>query len=66
MDKSSSFATILNVLSNLGYLVEWRMLNAINFGLPQNRERVLIIGYLGKLIKSYFCTEIDLSELNAN
>ena len=40
------FKTILNALSELDYKVEWKVLNAIDFGLPQNRERVLIIGSL--------------------
>ena len=31
----------------LGYCVEWQVLNAKNFGVPQNRERVFIVGHLG-------------------
>jgi len=31
----------------LGYAVEWQVLNAKNFGVPQNRERVFIIGHIG-------------------
>jgi len=63
MDKGAHFATILDALSNLGYLVEWRLLNSINFGLPQNRERIVIIGHLEHSPRSYLCTEEDLSEL---
>lgn len=44
MERGDHFATILLALSELDYFVEWRLLNAISFGLPQNRKRVLIIG----------------------
>ncbi|MGC9505477.1 DNA cytosine methyltransferase [Baaleninema sp.] len=44
MQGGSHFAAILDSLSRLGYLVEWRLLNAANFGLPQNRERIVIVG----------------------
>lgn len=46
-DKGKTFQTILKVLSNLGYDVEWCVLNSKNFGVPQNRERIYIKGYLG-------------------
>lgn len=35
---------IVAILRKLGYTVEWKILNALNFGLPQKRERVLIVG----------------------
>ena len=41
MEKGEHFATILAKLSSLGYLVEWRVLNAMDFELPQNRQRGL-------------------------
>jgi DNA (cytosine-5)-methyltransferase 1 len=34
---------ILEKLNSLGYLAEWRLLNAKDFGVPQNRERIVII-----------------------
>ncbi len=40
-----TFGIILNTLDELGYDVEWQLLNGKNF-LPQNRERVIIIGHL--------------------
>lgn len=45
-DKGRTFETILQTLDELGYDVEWQVLNSKDFGVPQNRERVFIIGYL--------------------
>ena len=36
---------ILEELRNLGYIVEYRVLNAVNYGVPQNRERLITVGY---------------------
>jgi len=40
------FAIILRGLGKLGYLLEWQVLNSKHHGVPQNRERVFIIGHL--------------------
>lgn len=44
-DKGNTFETILSALDELGYDVEWQVLNSKNFGVPQNRERVFIVGH---------------------
>lgn len=45
-DKGRTFKTILGVLSDLGYIVQWTLLNSADFQVPQRRERVFIEGYL--------------------
>lgn len=44
-DKGNTFKTIIGALDELGYDVEWQVLNSKNFGVPQNRERVFIVGH---------------------
>ena len=44
-DGGRTFGTILQTFWELGYDVEWQLLNSKDFGVPQNRERVFIIGY---------------------
>lgn len=38
------FAAILNQMASAGYSLQWQILNAKHFGVPQNRERVFVIG----------------------
>lgn len=40
------FAAILNQMAEAGYTLRWEVLNARNFGVPQNRERVFVVGCL--------------------
>jgi len=44
-DRGRTFATILHGFWELGYDVEWQLLNSKDFGVPHNRERVFIVGY---------------------
>lgn len=46
-EQGETFQTILGVLADLGYRVEWQVLNSKDFGVPQNRERVYIVGHIG-------------------
>lgn len=45
-DHGKTLDTILKKLEELGYTVSWRVLNGADFGVPQNRERIIIIGSL--------------------
>ena len=47
-DQGRTFAAILNELCELGYGVEWQVLNSKDFGVPQSRKRVYIVGYLDR------------------
>lgn len=47
-DNGKVFCFIVKTLAELGYHVEWGLFNTKYFGLPQNRERVFIIGLLGE------------------
>ena len=43
--RGRDFAVMLASLSDLGYIVEWRVINAAEYGLPQRRRRIYILGY---------------------
>lgn len=43
--RGKDFAVMLSALADLGYAVEWRVVNAADYGFPQRRRRVFIMGY---------------------
>lgn len=43
--RGRDFAIILASLADLGYVVEWRVINAADYGMPQRRKRTYIVGY---------------------
>lgn len=47
-DGGRTFETIKTILEGLGYEIYAQVLNAKDFGVPQNRERIYIVGFLGK------------------
>ena len=44
--RGRDFAIILECLNELGYIVEWRVINAAEYAMPQKRRRTYILGYL--------------------
>lgn len=44
--RGRDFAIILQSLNELGYAVEWRVINAAEYGMPQRRRRIFILAYL--------------------
>ena len=53
--RGRDFAIILECLNELGYLVEWRVINAADYGMPQKRRRTYIVAYLrdGRIGKKF-------------
>lgn len=49
IDKGQTFETIKKMLSDAGYKIYYKVLNSINFGVPQSRERVYIVGFRNDL-----------------
>ncbi len=65
--RGRDFAVMLASLSDLGYAVEWRVLNAADYGMPQRRRRVFILGYhrrgdLGAAVRKVKDPEAFLAE----
>lgn len=44
--RGRDFAIMLKSLNDLGYAVEWRVINSAEYGMPQRRKRIFILGYL--------------------
>lgn len=67
-DKGNTFRTILSTLDELGFDVEWRVLNGKGFGVPQNRERVYIIGHSrvrgGREVFPFFGEDGEVNQAN--
>lgn len=43
-DKGKTFKTILSIFEDQGYCTQYKILNAVNYGVAQKRERLIIIG----------------------
>jgi len=76
-DKKRTLESIVKNLEELGYIVSKKVLNASNFGVPQNRERIIIIGHQEKhfdfsklrtlprpILKDFLDKENDFEYLN--
>jgi DNA (cytosine-5)-methyltransferase 1 len=60
-DKGNTFRVVKKTLEKFGYKVFFEILNAKNFGVPQNRERIYIIAFLDNTIDFRFPNSLKLS-----
>lgn len=58
-DKGNTFRVVKETLEELGYRVFSKVLNAKDFGVPQNRERIYIVGFLDKEVEFEFPKPIN-------
>lgn len=63
-NSGKTFKRMLEVLRNLNYSVEYRVLNALNFGLPQKRERVIVVGMRGPFIFKWPSAQLPIKPLS--
>ncbi len=75
MDKGKLFSLIKSEFEELGYKLKYKVLDAVNFGVPQHRERVILVGFKnvnnfeypkpthGENLKSYVTLEESISDL---
>lgn len=56
---TEAFNNILNMFSNIGYNVSYHLLNSNDYGVPQDRERVIIVGYLAQYGKHFVPPKIQ-------
>lgn len=63
-DKGRTFEVIITSLQALGYHLHWKVLNALDFGLPQKRERIIIVGFQDEKAASHFDFNFPKKEFN--
>lgn len=66
-DSGNTFKVIINTLNELGYTVDFTIINSVEAGLPQNRERTFIVGILnGKIeVKKFDTRNNKIKKLKA-
>lgn len=57
--RGRDFAIILASLADLGYIVEWRIINAADYGMPQRRRRTYIVGYRKESVVAQQIEDVD-------
>lgn len=62
-NQGRTLATILENLKKLGYKVHWKILNALDYGLPQKRERIIIVGFKDHSVDFQFPKKINMAPL---
>ena len=63
-ENGQTFSIIIQTISELGYNVQWMVLNSKFFGVPQNRERVFIIGSLRGECRPEILPFREINEIN--
>jgi DNA (cytosine-5)-methyltransferase 1 len=58
-NKGFDFAAVLNEMAETGYSLWWQVLNAKDFGVPQNRERIFVIGFRDRPAPEVFFERFD-------
>lgn len=59
-----TFGTLINAMADVGYSCEWQVLNSRHLGVPQNRERVFLIGHLGGGVENrYYLSQQTIRRL---
>ena len=53
-EKGNTLKTIITKLENIGYKVSWKVLDSVDFGIPQSRKRIYIVGNKHKIIDLHF------------
>lgn len=48
IDGGTGFLNVIGEMAERGYSIEWKVYNSKDYGVPQNRERVYIVGYIGE------------------
>ena len=66
LEHGAVFQTILNDFRNLNYQVQYRLLNAADYGVPQRRERVIIVGVRNDIDFNYDYPEPNHSRNGVN
>ncbi len=59
-DKGNTFETIKATFDELGYKYFYKVLNAKDYGIPQHRERIFVVGFKNKKVKFEFPKQINL------
>jgi len=48
LSTGGGFLTVISEMAERGYSIEWKVYNSKDYGVPQNRERVYVVGYIGE------------------
>ena len=62
-DNGNTFKVILETLNELGYEVHYKILNTKDFNIPQNRERIYIVGFLKEVVLNSSVFDFPIEEL---